>query len=267
MLDIWNLAADCKLLILHFEISLTNLEPLQPYFICLNCICSVITITITIPITIPITLTTISTPEALIDLLLAFFASSPAPKWSQFTTSLHKAVSQPSPQLETVVKFKNLRIHCDWFTGRHNRFASSSKSRLCKGIGVCAVLALHLRVYSTSRADPFWTFADMLQFTRWLAQLTFIVKYIKMVQDCWDTSIISSRFAAQLLLQSPGQTPFELFQIDSNWLAAKISRLGSSSISRWCRDAGIHRLLALDSLLYCFSSLQCRPLWNFSRST
>jgi len=45
-----------------------------------------------------------------------------------------------------------------------------------------------------------------------------------MVQGRWDTSIISCRFAALLLLQSPGQTPFELFQINSDWLAGRLSR-------------------------------------------
>ena len=56
------------MLILHLDSNLTNLEPLQPDFICLNCICSVITITINIII--PITLTTIPTPEALLNVLL-----------------------------------------------------------------------------------------------------------------------------------------------------------------------------------------------------
>jgi len=49
----WNLSANCTLLISYWEIILTNLEPLQPYFFCLNCICSLITITITITIPIP----------------------------------------------------------------------------------------------------------------------------------------------------------------------------------------------------------------------
>ena len=65
----------------------------------------------------------------------------------------------------------------------------------------------------------------------------------------------------------PGLTPFELIQIDSDWLTAQLSRLGLSSSSRWCMNAGIHRLLALDSLLYSISSLQGRPHLNFSRST
>jgi len=140
------------LLILHLEISLTNLEPLQPYFICLNCICSVITITITI-----FTLTTILTPEALIYLLLPLFASSPSPRPSQLTNSLHKSLSQSSS----------------------------------------------------------------LQ-----------------------------------LVQSPGQTPFELFQINSDSLAAMLGRFGSSCISRSCKHAGIHCLLAFDSQFYSFCSLQ-----------
>jgi len=90
------------LLNFHFEICLTNPEPLQPYFICLNCICSVITITITITIIIPINLTTISTPEAGISLLHSSFASSPSPWPSQCTNLLHEASSLPSSPLLTV---------------------------------------------------------------------------------------------------------------------------------------------------------------------
>jgi len=84
-----DLSADCMLLILHLEIILTNLEPLQSYFICSNCICSLITITATITITIRITLTTISTPKVLFYLLHSLFASLPSLRPSQFTNSLH----------------------------------------------------------------------------------------------------------------------------------------------------------------------------------
>ena len=170
MLDMWYPTANCTLLILHLEISLTNLEPLQPYFICLNCSCSVITITITITITIiiPITLTTISTPEALIYLLLPSVASPrPSPRPSQFINSLHKAFSQPSSLLLTVVKFKTVQINRAWFTGRLNQFASLGTWRWCKGSGVRALLALDLMFYSTSSADPFWTFPDQLRLTCW----------------------------------------------------------------------------------------------------
>jgi len=123
MLDMWNPTADWMLLILHLEISLTNLEPLQSYFICLNCICSVITITITITIIIPVTLTTISTPEALISLLVPSFASSPSPRTSQYTNSLHEALSQPSSPLLTIVKFNIVQSNRDWFTCTLNHFA------------------------------------------------------------------------------------------------------------------------------------------------
>jgi len=142
MLDMWNPTADCTLLILHLEISLTNLEPLQSYFIFLNCICSVITITLTLTITIPFTQTTISTPEALIYMLLASFSSSPSPRPSQFTNSLHEALSQPSFLLLTVFKFKIVQINCDWFCATLNQFAYSSTSSWCKDSGIHWLLAL-----------------------------------------------------------------------------------------------------------------------------
>jgi len=167
MLDMWNTTADCTLLILHMEISLTKLEPLQSYSICLNCICSVITITITITIIIPITLTTNSTAEAWIHLLLSSFPSSPSPRPSQFTHSLQETFSQPSSLLLTEVPFKIVQINCDLFTGRLNQFASSGTSRWWKGNGVCALLALDLMFYSTSGADPFQTFPYQLRLTRW----------------------------------------------------------------------------------------------------
>jgi len=166
MLDMLNPTANNTLLISHLDISLTNLEPLQLYFICLNCICSVITIPITIPIPIPITLTTISTPETLIYLLLASFASSPSPRLTQFTNSQHDAISQPSLLL-TVFKFKIVQINCDYLTGRLNQFGSSSTSRRCKGTGVHALLALNLMFYCTCRADPIRSFAEQLQMIRW----------------------------------------------------------------------------------------------------
>jgi len=65
----------------------------------------------------------------------------------------------------------------------------------------------------------------------------------------------------------PGLTPFGLLQINSDWLAGRLNRFVSSSTSRWGKDARIHRLWALDSLLYCCSSLQRKPHSNFSRST
>ena len=161
MLDMWNPTANCTLLILHFEISLTNLEPLQPYFICLNCIYSVITINI--PILITITMATISTPEAIIYLLLASFASSPSPRQSRYTDLLHEALSKLSSLLLTVFRFKIVQINGDRFTGRHNPVASSSTSIQCKGTGVRTLLALDLMFKFTSTADPFRTFTDQLR--------------------------------------------------------------------------------------------------------
>jgi len=199
MLDMWNLTANCMLLILHLGISLTNHKPLQPYFICLNFICSMITITISITITIAITLKTILTTEALIYLLLASFASSLSPKSSQYTISLYEAISQPSLLL-TVFTFEIVQISCDWCTRGLNQFASSSTSRWCKGTGVHALFALDLMFYSTARADPFRTCSDQLRLTHWFPQSFRLVEYVMTLQGCRGTSIIDSQFAALLLL-------------------------------------------------------------------
>jgi len=170
----WNLSADCTLLALHLEIILTNLEPLQPYFICSNCICSLITITITttisinVTITLTITLTTTLMPEALFYLLHPVFASSPSPRPSQFTHSLHEALSQPSSLLLTVFKFIIVRINRDWFTGRLNRFGSSSTLSRCKDA----------RVHWSFTLDRL--FLLLLQFLR--LRSTHNTEYIKTVQ-------------------------------------------------------------------------------------
>jgi len=77
-------------------------------------------------------------------------------------------------------------------------------------------LALDLLLYSTFYADPFGGFAHQLRLTDWQAQLIPFVKHIKMLQERWNTSIISSRFAALLHLQCPGQTPFKRLQINTD---------------------------------------------------
>jgi len=199
MLHLRYPTADCKLLFLHLEISLTLFEPLQPYFICLNCICSVITITISI--TIPITLTTISTPQALIYLLLDSLASSPSPRPSQHTSSVHEALSQPSSLLLTVLEFHIVQINCHWFRGRLNQFTSSSTSQLFRGTGVLALLALNWMFKSTSWADPCRTFADQPRLLHRWAQSIRLVEYIKIVQWHWSTCIIVTGFDVQIHLQ------------------------------------------------------------------
>jgi len=65
----------------------------------------------------------------------------------------------------------------------------------------------------------------------------------------------------------PGLTPFNHLQINSDWLAGRLNRFVWSSKSRLCKVAGLYRLFALDSVHYCSSSLQGRPLLNFSKST
>jgi len=55
----------------------------------------------------------------------------------------------------------------------------------------------------------------------------------------------------------PVLTPFERLQINSNQLTGRLSRFGSSSTLRPCKDTGVHPLLTLNSLLYsssCYSS-------------
>jgi len=110
-LEMWNPSADCMFLILHLVIILTNLESLQSYFICSNCICSLITITITI--TILFTLTTILTPDALLCFLHPWCALPPSPRSSQFTNSQDEALSHSSSLLLTIFEFKSMQNNCD----------------------------------------------------------------------------------------------------------------------------------------------------------
>jgi hypothetical protein len=61
----------------------------------------------------------------------------------------------------------------------------------------------------------------------------------------------------------PGLTYFELLQINSDWLAGRLTQFVSSSALRRGKDTAVRPLLALDSLLYS-SSCQVDPLQCFS---
>ena len=155
-LDMWNLSADSMLQILHLQIILTNLEPLKPWFICSNCICSLITIpiTITITITIPITLTTISTPEVLFFFLHLLSASPPSPRPLKGTNLQSETISQSSPLLRTIFECKIVQIDHEWFAGRLNRFTLSSTSSWWKGTAAHPLLELDLLWYTTYMDTP-----------------------------------------------------------------------------------------------------------------
>jgi len=176
----------------------------------------VITITITIPITNPITLGTISTPEALIYMLLALFASSPSPRPSQFTNSLHKALSQPSSPLLTIFKFKIVEIIRDSFRGRLNRFVSSISSRWCKDAGIHRLLALHSLLYCFCglQGRPL---SNFFRSTLIDSLLGSVDSAHRVHQDGARTlGYIDYLLSIRHFTASPGLTALELFQINSD---------------------------------------------------
>jgi len=71
-----------------------------------------------------------------------------------------------------------------------------------------------------------------------------------------------------------GLTPFDLLQINSDWLTGRLSQLGSSSTLSGWRDAGVRPSLTFDWLFFLlllimlllFLLLQVWPVLNFCRS-
>jgi len=347
MLDMWNLTADCMLLILHLEISLTNLEPLQPYFICLNCICSVITITITIIITI-ITLTTISTAEALItcyfrhlhhrhhpghhnllirytkpyrNLLLHCFCSLQGRPLSNFSRStlIHSQVGSvasarrvhqdlarrlgyvhcwhsircstppppppPPPPPAGLTRFDRLQINSDWLTGRRSRFGSSSTLSQCKDAGLRPSLTfdslfflLFLFLLLIFLLPLVWPVSNFCRSALIDSLVCSIDSSLRVHQDLARTlGYVHYRLSIRCSTPPPpppppppaGLTPFDLLQINSDWLTGRLSRFGSSSTLSWYKNAGVCSSLTFDSLFFLlllFLLPQVWPISNFCRS-
>jgi len=62
--------------------------------------------------------------------------------------------------------------------------------------------------------------------------------------------INSFQFGAPLLLQSPGQAHFELFQFNSKWVIGSLNQFNCSSTSSLCNDGGVRPSLTLNLLFF-----------------
>jgi len=184
----------------------------------------------------------------------------------------------PLPPPPGLTPFELFQINSDWLTGRLNRFRSLSTSSRCTYAGVRSSLTLDSQLF----LHQGWPHPNFCRSTTIELQVGSIDWSRREYQDGVSTlgylhyllSICCSTPPLPLS-PPPGMTPFELFQINSHWLAGRLNRFVSSSTSRRCIEAGVCLLLTLNSLFFLlllfilllFLLLQVSPvlnLWTFA---